>query len=117
SERTLITDVHLFDDVNDARIENANVLFEDKLLARVTTDPLDTDGATVSDGDGRTLMPGLIDVHWHTTYAYTPAAVLMMNQGDMAEVAIRSMTGPRKPFCAGSPLSETPAATRLRSRS
>ncbi|MCY1719958.1 amidohydrolase family protein [Prolixibacteraceae bacterium Z1-6] len=55
----------------------------------------------VIDGAGRTLMPGLIDAHWHTTYAYTPAPVLFLNQGDMPEVAIRSITGAEETLLRG----------------
>lgn len=55
----------------------------------------------VIEGKGRTLMPGLIDAHWHTTFAYTPAAILLMNQGDMPEVAIRSMTGAKETLFRG----------------
>ncbi|MEM8957930.1 MAG: amidohydrolase family protein [Pseudomonadota bacterium] len=97
----LFTNVHVFDGVNEARIENASVLIVGNLISAVSTDPIEAEGATVIDGGGRTLMPGLIDVHWHTTYAYTPAAVLMMNQGDMAEVAIRSMTGAEETLLRG----------------
>ncbi len=99
--RTLITNVHVFDGVNDGRIENANVLIEGNLIAAVSTDPISAEGATVIDGGGRTLIPGLIDVHWHTTYAYTPATVLIFNQGDMSEVAIRSMTGAKETLMRG----------------
>ncbi|WP_170342431.1 metal-dependent hydrolase family protein [Ruegeria arenilitoris] len=99
--QTLITNVHVFDGVNDGRIENANVLIEGNLIAAVSTDPISAEGATVIDGGGRTLIPGLIDVHWHTTYAYTPATVLIFNQGDMSEVAIRSMTGAKETLMRG----------------
>ncbi|WP_109310406.1 amidohydrolase family protein [Ruegeria sp. AU67] len=101
TEKTLFTNVHVFDGVNETRIENANVLVEGNLITAISTDPIDADGATVIDGGGRTMIPGLIDVHWHTTYAYTPAAVLVMNQGDMAEVAIRSMTGAQETLMRG----------------
>ncbi|WP_254437139.1 metal-dependent hydrolase family protein [Ruegeria arenilitoris] len=99
--QTLITNVHVFDGVNDGRIENANVLIEGNLIAAVSADPISAEGATVIDGGGRTLIPGLIDVHWHTTYAYTPATVLIFNQGDMSEVAIRSMTGAKETLMRG----------------
>ena len=55
----------------------------------------------VIDGEGRTLIPGLIDAHWHTTYAYTPATILLLNQGDMAEVAIISMKGAEETLMRG----------------
>jgi imidazolonepropionase-like amidohydrolase len=57
--------VHVFDGVNAKRIENANVLIEGNLIKSVSTDPIDAAGATVIDGGGRTLMPGLIDAHVH----------------------------------------------------
>ena len=34
-------------------------------------------GATVFDGQGRTLMPGMIDNHWHSMFATIPQAKLM----------------------------------------
>jgi imidazolonepropionase-like amidohydrolase len=64
--RTLFTDVNVFDGVHEARIEGANVLVEGNLIAAVSTEPIEAEGATVIDGGGRTLMPGLIDAHWHT---------------------------------------------------
>lgn len=99
--RTIITNVNIFDGVNEEIIESANVLIEGNLIASVSTTSIDSAGSTVIDGGGRTMIPGLIDVHWHTTYAYTPAAVLMMNQGDMSEVAIRSMTGAEETLMRG----------------
>ena len=74
-ERTLITNVHVFDGVNEARLENASVLIEGKLIKQVWTGTVDPDGATVIDGGGRTLMPGLIDMHWHSAYANIPMAL------------------------------------------
>ncbi|WP_299351691.1 amidohydrolase family protein [uncultured Shimia sp.] len=64
-ERTLITNVHIFDGVNEARIENANVLIEGNLIAEVSTDPIEAAGATVIDAGGRTMTPGFIDNHVH----------------------------------------------------
>ena len=53
----------------------------------------------IIDGKGRTLMPGLIDSHWHTTYAYTPQIALV--NGDILEVAIRSAQGAEKTLLRG----------------
>jgi len=72
--RVLFTNVHVFDGVSDARIENANVLVEGNLIAAVTTDAVDAAGATVIDGGGRTLMPGLSDTHVHLAFATIPQA-------------------------------------------
>jgi len=66
-----------------------HVLVVDNLIETISDEPLaviQTDNVTMIDGDGRTLMPGLIDAHWHTYYANIPASTLAT--GDMSEVAI-----------------------------
>lgn len=62
---TLFTNVHVFDGVNEARIENANVLVEGNLIKTVSTDAIEAGDAAVIDGGGRTLMPGLVEGHAH----------------------------------------------------
>ena len=61
----LFTNVHVFDGVNEERIENANVLVVGNLIAEVSTEPLVAANAQVIDGGGRTLMPGIIEGHNH----------------------------------------------------
>lgn len=46
----LITNVHVFDGTNEARIENANVLIEGNLIKSVSTTAIEAEGATVIDG-------------------------------------------------------------------
>ncbi|WP_455388348.1 metal-dependent hydrolase family protein [Petrachloros mirabilis] len=41
----------------------------------------------IINGNGRTLMPGLIDMHWHMTMAEVPQRTLLT--GDILEVAVR----------------------------
>jgi imidazolonepropionase-like amidohydrolase len=67
-DQTLFTNVHVFDGVKDKRIENANVLIEGNLIKSISTDRIDAGGATVIDGGGSTLMPGLTDTHVHLAY-------------------------------------------------
>lgn len=69
----LITNVSVFDGVHEKRIEHANVLVEGNLIKQVSTDPLTADSATVIDGGGRTMIPGLIDAHWHVLFNSVPA--------------------------------------------
>jgi imidazolonepropionase-like amidohydrolase len=64
---TLIKNVHVFDGVNEKRIENASVLVEGSLIKTITTKAIKAEGATVIDGGGRTLIPGLLDAHAHIT--------------------------------------------------
>ena len=61
---TLFTNVQIFDGVNEKRMAG-NVLVENNLIKQVSTDVISAAGATVIDGGGRTLMPGLIENHAH----------------------------------------------------
>lgn len=96
---TLFTNVNVFDGVNEALIENANVVVTDNLITAISTEPLAVAGGRVIDGGGRTMIPGLIDVHWHTSYAY--AAQNTIATGDILEVAIRGAMGSEKTLMRG----------------
>ncbi len=87
--RVLFTNVHVFDGKAEKRIMNANVLVEGNLIKQVSPTPISAKGAKVIDGGGRTLMPGLIDAHWHVMYVGTPLSTLV--NGDMVEVAARAV--------------------------
>jgi imidazolonepropionase-like amidohydrolase len=89
--QTLFTNVNVFDGVNEQRVANANVLVEGNLIKQVSIDAIDAGSATVIDGGGRTMIPGLIDAHWHTSYCCAPQTILFT--GDISEVAIRGMMG------------------------
>lgn len=65
---TLFQNVRIFDGKNAALSDPANVLIRGNQIERISRAPIAVDrGATTSiiDGGGRTLMPGLIDAHWH----------------------------------------------------
>jgi imidazolonepropionase-like amidohydrolase len=96
---TLITNANVFDGVNEKLIEGADVLIEGNLIKQIANDIEAPSGATVIDADGKTLMPGLIDVHWHTYYAYAPVSTLAT--GDMSEVAIIGFLGAEKTLLRG----------------
>jgi len=65
----VINDVHIFDGKGVTRSAmRANVLVVGNTIEAISTNPVTPpEGATVThiDGAGRTLMPGLIDAHWH----------------------------------------------------
>jgi len=92
AEVTLFKNVNVFDGVNEALIENANVVVTDNLITAISTEPLAVAGGRVIDGGGRTLMPGMIDVHWHTYYANIGVGQLL-NNSDMSDVAIAGLLG------------------------
>ena len=69
---TLFQNVRVFDGKSGALSGPANVLVKGQTIARISADPIAIEpGArtTVIAGNGRTLMPGLIDNHWHTILA------------------------------------------------
>jgi imidazolonepropionase-like amidohydrolase len=61
----LITNVNVFDGKNSELAMGRNVLVEGNLIKAISSDDVAISGGVVIDGDGRTLMPGLIDGHAH----------------------------------------------------
>lgn len=84
--QTLFTNVHVFDGVNEKRIENASVLVEGNLIKAVSTDAIDAGDATVIDGGGRTLMPGLIESHVHLNMQHMVGGYDTFEDRDWQEV-------------------------------
>jgi imidazolonepropionase-like amidohydrolase len=63
ASKTLFTNVKIFDGIREQLMDGA-VLVEGNRITAVGRN-LDASGAQVIDGGGRTLMPGLIDMHSH----------------------------------------------------
>lgn len=63
--RYLFRNVKLLDPAQDELLGGHEVLVEGELIREVSDRPLQAGNATVIDGGGRTLMPGLIDCHVH----------------------------------------------------
>src|SRR6516225_2643248 len=77
---TLFSNVRIFDGKSDKLSAPSYVLVRGNVIEKISTTPLPTDrraDTTLIDGGGRTLMPGLIDAHWHAMLATTPLNVLM----------------------------------------
>ncbi|WP_082941843.1 metal-dependent hydrolase family protein [Mycolicibacterium peregrinum] len=69
--------VKIFDGHSDRLSAPSNVRVKGNRIERISTEELPADpAATVIDGDGRTLMPGLIDNHWHTMLVRPPVTQL-----------------------------------------
>jgi imidazolonepropionase-like amidohydrolase len=85
---TLFTNVNVFDGKNEKLIEKANVLVEGNIIKTVSTEKIEAGDATVIDGGGRTLMPGLIDAHGF----HSIAAAL-----NARETLLRGFTSTRDP--------------------
>jgi imidazolonepropionase-like amidohydrolase len=88
---TLFQNVRIFDGRSSTLSGPRNVLVRGNQIERISTAPIPTDRSATTmliDGGGRTLMPGLIDMHWHTMMVRpTPAALLAGDIGHLNLVA------------------------------
>ncbi|MCI0548465.1 MAG: amidohydrolase family protein [Candidatus Rokubacteria bacterium] len=104
----LFRNVQLLDPAKDRLLGGHEVLVEDDRIREVSERPLPVGGATVVDGGGRTLMPGLIDCHVHVylsevnirnlehiplTLMTARAAVLMRGMIDRGFTTVRDTGG------------------------
>jgi len=65
---TLFENVRIFDGESERLSEPRNVLVRGNKIEKISATAIPTDrgaNAKIVKGDGRTLMPGLIDMHWH----------------------------------------------------
>ena len=65
---TLFKNVRIFDGKAEKLTNPSNVMVRGNIIERVSSGSIETPAdanVTVIDGGGRTLMPGLIDAHWH----------------------------------------------------
>src|SRR5262244_2006980 len=63
---TLFQNVRIFDGKGASLSAPSNVLIKGNIIERISTEPIAAEpGVAVITGNGRTLMPGLIDAHWH----------------------------------------------------
>src|ERR1700693_3780888 len=63
---TLFQNVRIFDGKGSSLSAPSNVLVKGNIIERISMEPIAAEpGVTVIAGNGRTLMPGLIDAHWH----------------------------------------------------
>lgn len=63
---TVIENVRIFNGKSDRLSESSHVLVRGNRIERISSTPIAAgEDAVVIGGAGRTLMPGLIDVHWH----------------------------------------------------
>jgi imidazolonepropionase-like amidohydrolase len=67
----LFEDVRIFDGKSAGLSGPTNVLIRGNKIEKISTAPIPIDRTSntrIINGGGRTLMPGLIDMHWHTMF-------------------------------------------------
>lgn len=87
SAGVLFRGVRVFDGKADALTDAVDVLVEGNRIAKISKEPLPAGGATVIDGKGRTLMPGLIDAHTHLMFATLSQIVVLTSDIGFVHVA------------------------------
>ena len=82
--QTLIKNVNIFDGKRDTLTMGMNVLVENNLIKNISNEPIQAAAkATIIDGGGRTLMPGLIDSHvWPSPHVHFNMAI----EGGLKEI-------------------------------
>src|ERR1700746_3897746 len=77
---TLFQNVRIFDGKNGALSAPSDVLIRGNIIERISASPITVDAipnVRIIAANGRVLMPGLIDAHWHAFMAATPQLLLM----------------------------------------
>lgn len=72
---TLFQNVRIFDGKSAALSAPSNVLVKGNTIERISVNPITVDTTakvSVIGGNGRVLMPRLIDAHWHAVMAAIP---------------------------------------------
>lgn len=67
---TLFTNVDIFNGKENKLYEDYNVLVVDNKISKISDERIKAPDVTVIDGQGKTLMPGLIDGHAHVMINY-----------------------------------------------
>jgi imidazolonepropionase-like amidohydrolase len=93
---TVFQNVRIFDGKGSRLSGPSHVLVRGNRIERISATPIPTDrraDTVLIDDGGRTLMPGLIDVHWHAMLVRpTPAAALAAEVGYSNLVAAAEAT-------------------------
>ena len=97
---TLLQNVQVFDGRSAVLSGPRHVLVRGEIIERISAEPMAAPaGATVVDGQGRTLMPGLIDSHWHTMLAAPSMAVTL--EGDLGYLTLLATAEARATLMRG----------------
>jgi len=100
AEATLFQNVRIYDGKAASLSGPSHVLVRGGIIERISATPIAPPAsATVVDGQGRTLMPGLIDNHWHTMFAAPPLGLIL--QGDLGYLTLLAAAEARATLMRG----------------
>jgi imidazolonepropionase-like amidohydrolase len=89
----IITNANMLDGKNEKLANGMSVLIEGNGIAKIAKSIPAPADATVIDAKGRTLMPGMIDNHWHSLFSTIPQARLL--QADVSYINLYAAQGNR----------------------
>ncbi len=87
-ESILIKNVNVWNGTSTQLTKNSDVLIEGNLITKVARDIVPSNETTIIDGGGKTLIPGLSDVHVHL--ALTMGMSKIRNDEDWMYIAVRA---------------------------
>lgn len=77
SSAILFTNANIFDGENETLGQGMSVLVEGNTITKIAKTITAPKDAIVIDAKGKTLMPGLIDAHWHTMFNFAPVSQIL----------------------------------------
>jgi imidazolonepropionase-like amidohydrolase len=89
SKATLFQNVRIFDGKTAVLSGPSNVLVRGNTIERISASPITVDKSEnvhVIEADGRVLMPGLIDAHWHAFMAAIPLQTLITSSASYLQL-------------------------------
>ncbi|SIN73243.1 metal-dependent hydrolase family protein [Algoriphagus halophilus] len=80
-KQILITNAKIFDGTNKL-VEGKDVLIQGNKIAQIAEGIMITqdENSTIIDAQGRTLIPGLTDAHWHIMHAHIASMQIFVNE-------------------------------------
>jgi imidazolonepropionase-like amidohydrolase len=110
ASQILFKNVKIFDGVNDKLISGQDVLVEGNLIKEIGA-KLSAPNATVIDGGGRTLMPGLIESHVHLNLQHMVGGYDTIEHRDWQEIGAMAATVARSLLMDGWTTARDPGAS------
>jgi imidazolonepropionase-like amidohydrolase len=95
----LIKSARIFDGKSPKLIEGMSVLIEDNKIARIDKNVVAPRGSLIINAGGKTLMPGLIDAHWHSMFSNLSLARLL--QSDVSYMSLVAAKGASETLMRG----------------
>lgn len=90
----LITNANVWDGTSEELMPQLNVLVENNLIKQISAEPIAVNrsaNATIIDAGGKTLMPGLIDMHTHIMFQFGVPVSRTFDHAAMGAAAYEGM--------------------------